>query len=232
VLVGDLLAKHGWRSLGANNPDVIALSDFLRAVEIHPRQSRAADFRNPNGVARKTADVATRHPDYAGRPTNGGQHDLPVLLAFLADRDEMTRTANAIREVAVHSDLAPSDLDLDLDDTTTEGRLLQRYHLTRERDRKLRSRKIAGVLAVGQPLACEVCAFDFSCAYGDRGDGFIEVHHRLPLYVTGPVRTRQQDLALLCSNCHRMIHRSDPWLTVEELTTIHAQYWESTASHR
>jgi putative restriction endonuclease len=29
--------------------------------------------------------------------------------------------------------------------------------------------------------------------------------------------TRLEDLALLCANCHRMIHRASPWLSVEEL---------------
>jgi 5-methylcytosine-specific restriction enzyme A len=28
------------------------------------------------------------------------------------------------------------------------------------------------------------------------------------------------DLALLCSNCHRMIHRTKQWLTVEELKKL------------
>lgn len=30
-------------------------------------------------------------------------------------------------------------------------------------------------------------------------------------------KTRLQDLALLCANCHRMIHRARPWLSVEEV---------------
>lgn len=31
-----------------------------------------------------------------------------------------------------------------------------------------------------------------------------------------PSTTYLRDLALVCSNCHRMIDRSRPWLTVEE----------------
>jgi 5-methylcytosine-specific restriction protein A len=59
--------------------------------------------------------------------------------------------------------------------------------------------------------------FDFERVYGPRGADFIECHHRVPLHVTGQVTTRLEDLALICSNCHRMIHRTRPWLTVEEL---------------
>jgi len=33
-------------------------------------------------------------------------------------------------------------------------------------------------------------------------------------------RTRLEDLALLCSNCHRMVHYRRPWLTLEELRQL------------
>ena len=48
--------------------------------------------------------------------------------------------------------------------------------------------------------------------YGEIGEGFIEAHHLKPLHtLTGekvaldPVK----DFAVLCSNCHKMIHRSE-----------------------
>ncbi|MGO8869009.1 MAG: HNH endonuclease [Alphaproteobacteria bacterium] len=57
--------------------------------------------------------------------------------------------------------------------------------------------------------------------YGERGEGFIECHHRQPLdaLVEG-TKTRIDDLALLCANCHRMFHIQRRWLSVEELKTI------------
>jgi len=33
-------------------------------------------------------------------------------------------------------------------------------------------------------------------------------------------RTHIDDLALRCSNCHRMIHRSRPWLTMLKLRQL------------
>ncbi|MDN5896921.1 MAG: HNH endonuclease, partial [Nocardioides sp.] len=74
--------------------------------------------------------------------------------------------------------------------------------------------------AEGLPISCEVCAFDFGATYGALGEGYVEVHHRLPLHASGPVKTRLEDLALLCSNCHRMIHRARPWLTPEGLGAV------------
>jgi 5-methylcytosine-specific restriction protein A len=58
-----------------------------------------------------------------------------------------------------------------------------------------------------------VCGFDFAGVYGPRGSNFCEVHHLKPLSdVHSEVETRLQDLAIVCSNCHRMLHR-EPWQT-------------------
>lgn len=66
---------------------------------------------------------------------------------------------------------------------------------------------------------CNICNFNFEEFYGQHGSEFIEIHHLNPLY-TGEERNvnPQMDLIPVCSNCHRMIHRSqDKLLTPEEL---------------
>jgi 5-methylcytosine-specific restriction enzyme A len=111
--------------------------------------------------------------------------------------------------------------DLDTDTISgVEGGIVLREHLRRERNPGLRRKKLADVKRRGQPLTCEVCGFNFGRFYGLHGLDYIEVHHRTPLHVTGTTQTRLADLALLCSNCHRMIHRAKQWLTVEELSAL------------
>jgi 5-methylcytosine-specific restriction protein A len=106
----------------------------------------------------------------------------------------------------------------DLLEEASEGRLLTRVHLRRERNRGLIESKKRLVLKQSGLLTCEVCGFDFKAEYGDRGDGFIECHHTKPLEALLPGgKTHVRDLALVCSNCHRMIHRRRPWLTIDEL---------------
>jgi 5-methylcytosine-specific restriction enzyme A len=84
-----------------------------------------------------------------------------------------------------------------------EGRLLTALHRRRERDPKLAQQKKEQALRRNGSLACEACGFDFAATYGDRGRGFIECHHRRPLSeLRGRQRTRLDDLALVCSNCH------------------------------
>lgn len=64
-------------------------------------------------------------------------------------------------------------------------------------------------------LKCECCGLNFEERYGKLGKGFIEVHHLIPLSSLKLGECKEydphKDFAVLCSNCHRMIHRrSDP----------------------
>ena len=69
---------------------------------------------------------------------------------------------------------------------------------------------------------CVVCNFDFLAHYGERGRGFIHVHHLKPLseikeaYELNPV----EDLRPVCPNCHAMIHRTDPACSLAELKSM------------
>ncbi len=51
-------------------------------------------------------------------------------------------------------------------------------------------------------------------------NGFIECHHTKPVatLVEGE-KTHLDDLVLVCANCHRMVHRGKPWLSIGELKT-------------
>jgi 5-methylcytosine-specific restriction enzyme A len=76
-------------------------------------------------------------------------------------------------------------------------------------------RKKRKALAALGKLACEVCGFDFAKFYGDIGEGYAECHHILPLSSTDTTRrTKLADLAIVCANCHRILHRSRTWLSI------------------
>lgn len=121
-------------------------------------------------------------------------------------------------------ELAPIELD-DEEAEAPEGRVLTRLHHTRERNAGIAKRRKQSALAREGKLSCEACHFDFKAVYGDRGAGFIEAHHTQPLHQLAENHTtRVSDLALLCANCHRMIHARRPWLTVAELSELlHSQ---------
>jgi hypothetical protein len=69
---------------------------------------------------------------------------------------------------------------------------------------------------------CRGCDMDFVTRYGERGRDFMHVHHLLPLkqikkaYKVDPI----EDLRPICPNCHAMIHRREPMLSIEELRAM------------
>ena len=76
--------------------------------------------------------------------------------------------------------------------------------------------------------SCFVCGFNFGKVFGELGEGFIHVHHLRPLskiaeeYEVDPV----DDLRPVCPNCHAMIHRRSPPLSIEEIKALldHTQH--------
>jgi len=66
---------------------------------------------------------------------------------------------------------------------------------------------------------CKICGFSFGVFFGELGEGFIHVHHIVPVsemggsYILNPAK----DLIPVCPNCHSMLHRRMPALLPEEL---------------
>ncbi|MFF3307144.1 HNH endonuclease [Streptomyces sp. NPDC002952] len=228
VLAGALVVRNGWRELRTPDREVVELSELLRSLPIHgPDVLSLPGFRSPDSVSRKTTDFATNHPAYTGRRTRRGEPTRLMIAAFTERETEMLQAAQTI-EAGMGSgalQLLPEQPD-EFDDTgatAIEGRLLVRQALVRERDPKLRQRKIKQVRRTGLPLSCEVCDFDFARVYGRLGENFIEVHHVTPLHISGQRETKLDDLACLCANCHRMCHRSSPgesWRTPQALRAL------------
>ena len=99
-----------------------------------------------------------------------------------------------------------------------EGNPILVAHLQRERNQALVKKKKNQVLELTGKLSCEVCGFDFKTFFGFIGEGFCEVHHLQPLSKTdGEIKTMLKDLAIVCSNCHRILHRQNPMLTLAQL---------------
>jgi 5-methylcytosine-specific restriction enzyme A len=70
--------------------------------------------------------------------------------------------------------------------------------------------------------SCVICNFNFDTTYGGVAEGFIHVHHLIPLaqvntkYVCNP----QSDLLPVCANCHAVIHMRNPPFSTEEVKAL------------
>jgi 5-methylcytosine-specific restriction endonuclease McrA len=69
---------------------------------------------------------------------------------------------------------------------------------------------------------CVVCGVDFGERYGELAEGFIHVHHLTPIaevdeeYEIDPI----EDLRPVCPNCHAVIHRRSPPLSISEVRSL------------
>ncbi|MBD2152399.1 HNH endonuclease [Pseudanabaena sp. FACHB-1277] len=109
--------------------------------------------------------------------------------------------------------------------SVTEGREKLAIHIERERNPKIIKQKKKRILSETGKLSCEVCKFDFVSFYGDLGKGFCEVHHKNPLAkVDNETQTSLEDLAIVCANCHRMIHHSQciqpTMMSIEQIKSL------------
>lgn len=102
-----------------------------------------------------------------------------------------------------------------------EGAQSYRLHRHIERSGALPGQAKALRMAQTGRLECDVCGFNFRAVYGELGADFMEAHHTVPVSsMAEPAITRIEDVALVCANCHRMLHRGDHLLTVQELRSI------------
>lgn len=77
---------------------------------------------------------------------------------------------------------------------------------------------------------CVACGFDFYSKYGELGKNYIECHHLNPLSEraesewSADLGTNIDGVVVLCANCHRMVHRRRPALSLEELISAVQSY--------
>lgn len=124
---------------------------------------------------------------------------------------EIIRNLNEVDRIGLTED----------DEGFPEGKLKLKQHLVRERNQEVIKRAKERFLTLHGKLFCEICDFDFKEHYGEIGEGYIEGHHTKPISEMGEnEETKVEDIALVCANCHRILHRKRPWLSINELKEL------------
>lgn len=107
-----------------------------------------------------------------------------------------------------------------------EGRLLTRLHVFKERDRRF-ARKVRDHYRriCGGRLVCEACRRVPVNEYGPAGDRCMEAHHKVPIEQLQPDSiTVVEEMAMVCANCHRVIHSQKPCLKIDEVRALLDSY--------
>lgn len=154
----------------------------------------------------------------ANRYSGGGEHPYGRFNAVEAKNYFLARGYEIWDRQAGSKVLIAAEDD---ESKYPEGRKRYKLHRQLERDSSITRKAKAKRLEETGKLECEVCAIDFFRKYGELGRGFIEAHHTRPVSgLDGSERTKLADIALVCPNCHHMLHRGALLLTIAELKTI------------
>lgn len=203
VLALDLYFRMGGARHQASDTRVDELSLLLQSLPYHRDQKRNPRFRNRAGVSFKLQNfnaLAT------GRGLkNGSVTDRNVWEEFQNRPSEVAALAAIIRAGLSLTETERLSVEDD-EDTFVEGRIATRTHKARERNPKLRQKLLRkrGV----ENLCCEICGQTHAHLGNELRDSVFEAHHLIPVSTAGERKTSIQDMALLCANCHRLLHRA------------------------
>lgn len=167
----------------------------------------------------------------AGRASSEFREVADELRAFLELAPEAAGGLDQPSlEIAPQADVAVEDNILfeNLSVDETKRKLVSHYKI--ERDRNIRRIKVEQFKAINGALFCEACDFSFEEKYGEYAKDVIDVHHVRPLATLLPnTMTTLADLMLLCSNCHRVVHRKKEPLSREQLAELLKKSAEPTS---
>ena len=128
--------------------------------------------------------------------------DKPTYKRILSHSSISKMTSSKKSDSARKTKEAIEEVDLQ---TYLEG--MKKEYIATRYERHPRLRKQA--LAI-HGFDCAGCGFNFEETYGELGEGFIHIHHRLPLHTLSSevIIDPEMDLVPLCPNCHAMVHRN------------------------
>lgn len=227
ILALDLYFKLEPGQIHARNPAIIELSKVLNKLPLFEERPDSVKFRNANGVGLKLSNFLALDQTYDGKGMQSySKLDQQVFESFQHQKQQLALLAANIRDTVLNESLnhklyAIGEEPDDSLATVEEGMVIYRLHKYYERNSKINRQKKALHLKKYGQLDCEACDFNFHKTYGDLGKGYIECHHTTPLsQIGGETITTLNDLALVCSNCHRMIHRGINNVSVGDLWGI------------
>lgn len=219
--------KHGWRRVDAIFcPDSFAgpLVRTMCSADGSRRSSFASMAGTFNSVGCSCLVKVDHQTCSFDALPDGNWSTLEISCSHFTDGIDLTTAYlnSSSACLALVLALLPVDEEYPLGESGSESEGMQFLYMATRYERSAANRA-AAIAYHGS--ACAACSFDFSNFYGELGDGFIEIHHKQQLsqsggsLVTDPVH----GLVPLCANCHRMVHRQTPPLSVEQLKAIIAR---------
>lgn len=196
---------------------------------------RASKMRALAGTYDAPLDVPTIELGETGRLPRGYEQGHAVGYRYEADalppearlQQDLQDLLRVYQQLILDVDFGDDDLPDTLPSSTpalpaVEAVVERRRYLMHRRIE--RRRDVSAKVKKRQGLTCRACDFNFIQRYGPLGNNFIEVHHLKPLsslQLDVPIQyDLDTDFAVLCANCHRMIHRLNDVSDVDALRAL------------
>jgi len=196
----------------ANDYNVIAKVDSIR------KKYLVQDSESNNRAGKIIQNITRITGDHI--PTSQTSKPRKVFNWIISGDNYSWEIESSIKSV-LPTEQIDNFKELDEDEKFPEGKEKYRIHKSKERNQKLISLKKQKAFSKNENLPCEICGFSFREKYGDIGVNFIEAHHIIPVSeLSGEIESGADDLILVCSNCHRMIHKRRPWLSIDKIKDL------------
>ena len=177
------------------------LSEGARHVTIdQPRKDGAIEFKKNTDDAIRNAPIYIEKSETTNEEISNefSQEINETTTEKLSDISEPTAEPE-VAEIPITEEI-PAEEEKELYEGAKKNIVVNAY----ERSSDARAKCIARY-----GFNCTICNFDFAKIYGEMGEGFIHVHHIVPLseigenYKVDPIK----DLCPVCPNCHAMLHK-------------------------
>lgn len=200
-------------------------SDSKKALKIRARDFLAKLGHFGDELILGDIDLATTDPNGLGGHYEVGNilakyydaNDIPSEDLLLADlREFLGYYLNLSSKEVLQPNISEED-----DEDEFEGEDLRNF---REHKRLERNRKLSAKAKRIHGYNCQACGMNFLDAYGEIGRSYIEAHHLTPIKELKGQKVKldpKKDFAVLCANCHSMIHRSEFVSDVRKFREIH-----------
>ena len=223
ILILDLYFQYPKTAPSKNDPVLQKYSQLLRSL--NPTvASTEPRYRNVNGIYLRLMNYRSCDPYWlaqgkVGMSSGSTGRCKEIWDEFAGDADIVAGLARELK--LENSQTYNSKDEANAENVSVkEGARRLRIHYSRER-KSQRQQKLKEFRKTHSNLFCEACGFTSSQYPLAAQDSVFEVHHKVPLSeADGMVETKLGDLAILCANCHRAIHATEPMKSIGNLLTL------------
>ena len=195
------------------------VTDIRENYKENPKEvlrRHATDFRGklgeiPDRFPERRIDLTTRsETELASFYEDGNICARFYPSGALPSEEDLTHDFREM--IKQYASLVDNDKDLGEEEELPAGKGTEDLRKFRQHKRYERNQRLSKEAKRIHGYICQACGFNFQKAYGIIGEGFIEAHHLRSLSKLKGLVVEldpRLDFAVLCANCHRMIHRTD-----------------------